>query len=224
MLEESTGNVLIKGVVDITTAQQTSGKPMDPSEVQSFMREIGTTLVSLVQTGSAPATETAPPKAVAAPAAVPSIEAPKASRKKKAAPQAVKEDVTVEAPAEPEAVVEVTTTPQGIRDRFPGLPTEPVIAPEKSIQGDVIVCLFDGAEKKMMSRHLRAKYNMSPDEYREYWNLSPDYPMTAPSYSAEKRLVALNQGLGTPAQRKKANAKGKAKAKTTRRTKAKATA
>lgn len=58
------------------------------------------------------------------------------------------------------------------------------------------MCLFDGEARKMLHRHIRSKYDMSPEEYRAYWDLPADYPMIAPGYSEEKRIVAVAQGLG----------------------------
>ncbi|MTH95393.1 MucR family transcriptional regulator [Roseibium sp. RKSG952] len=236
MQNEPTGNLLIEGLTKITTTQQTTN-PMSPSEVKDFIRDIGATLLSFVQPGAqvaaapaakqiaAPAPQAEAPK-IAAPA--PQAEAPKAVTKKTKAPAVVKETSSevVEEESEEAPQLEIASTPQTIRERFSDLPTEPIIDRNDSIQNAHIICLFDGVKKKMMSRHLKAKYKMTPAEYREYWDLPADYPMTAPGYSAEKRAIAKAQGLGTAAQHKKTGKRTNAKAKTSARrtTKAKATA
>ena len=73
---------------------------------------------------------------------------------------------------------------------------EPAVPIRKSVTPDYIVCLEDGKKLKMLKRHLQAAYNMSPDEYRERWGLAADYPMVAPSYSAQRQALAKQIGLG----------------------------
>jgi predicted transcriptional regulator len=69
----------------------------------------------------------------------------------------------------------------------------------KSVTPDYIVCLEDGKRLKMLKRHLRTTYDMSPDEYRAKWNLRPDYPMVAPNYAARRSEFAKQIGLGRKA-------------------------
>ncbi|WP_026987062.1 MucR family transcriptional regulator [Fodinicurvata fenggangensis] len=73
---------------------------------------------------------------------------------------------------------------------------KPAVPIKKSVQGDYIVCLEDGKKLKMLKRHLKTAYGMTPEEYRQKWNLSPDYPMVAPSYAAKRSELAKNIGLG----------------------------
>lgn len=73
---------------------------------------------------------------------------------------------------------------------------EPAVPIEESIQHDFIVCLEDGKKLKTLKRHLRAKYQMSPEEYRAKWGLPIDYPMAAPSYLDQRRQMAHKIGLG----------------------------
>mgnify|MGYP001806261521 CR=1 FL=1 len=73
---------------------------------------------------------------------------------------------------------------------------KPAIAVKKSVHPDYIVCLEDGKKLKMLKRHLRTTYNMTPDEYRAKWGLAPDYPMVAPSYAAQRSDFAKKIGLG----------------------------
>ena len=86
------------------------------------------------------------------------------------------------------------------------LPSEPAVPIKNSIQNDYIVCLDDGKKLKMLKRHLRTAYNMSPDEYRAKWRLPSDYPMVAPKYSETRSRLAKKIGLGR-------KARGKARAK-----------
>ena len=78
---------------------------------------------------------------------------------------------------------------------------EPAVAIKKSIKPDYIVCLEDGKKLKMLKRYLRARYNMSPDEYRDKWGLPADYPMTAPDYAAKRSEFAKKFGLGKPGKK-----------------------
>nr|WP_303657271.1 MucR family transcriptional regulator [Asticcacaulis aquaticus] len=78
----------------------------------------------------------------------------------------------------------------------PESPKAPAVSIKKSIADDYIVCLEDGRKFKSLKRHLRTKYNLSPEEYRAKWNLPKDYPMVAPSYAAARSSLAKQMGLG----------------------------
>jgi predicted transcriptional regulator len=78
----------------------------------------------------------------------------------------------------------------------------PAVPVKKSITPDFIVCLEDGKKLKMLKRHLKTAYNMSPEEYRERWGLSPDYPMVAPNYAKQRSRLAKEIGLGTRSRRR----------------------
>ena len=73
---------------------------------------------------------------------------------------------------------------------------EPAVPIKRSIRPDYVICLEDGKKLKMLKRHLRTAYNMTPDEYRQKWGLSSDYPMVAPNYAARRSELAKNIGLG----------------------------
>lgn len=73
---------------------------------------------------------------------------------------------------------------------------EPAVPVRKSITPDFIVCLEDGMKFKSLKRHLRTKFNMSPEEYRTKWGLPTDYPMVAPNYAAARSQLAKQMGLG----------------------------
>jgi predicted transcriptional regulator len=74
---------------------------------------------------------------------------------------------------------------------------KPAVPVKKSVFPDYIICLEDGKKLKMLKRHLKTAYNMSPEEYRERWGLAADYPMVAPSYAKHRSALAKEIGLGT---------------------------
>ena len=80
---------------------------------------------------------------------------------------------------------------------------KPAVAVKKSVTPDYIVCLEDGKKFKSLKRHLRAQYNMTPEQYREKWGLGPDYPMVAPNYAAARSQLAKQMGLGQQRRRRK---------------------
>jgi predicted transcriptional regulator len=75
-------------------------------------------------------------------------------------------------------------------------PPTPAVPIRKSIARDHIVCLEDGKKLKMLKRHLRSSYDMTPEEYRAKWNLPVDYPMVAPAYAEQRSAFAKKIGLG----------------------------
>jgi predicted transcriptional regulator len=87
-------------------------------------------------------------------------------------------------------------------------PLKPAVTVRKSVTPDYIVCLEDGKKLKMLKRHLRTMYNLSPDDYRAKWNLPSDYPMVAPNYAKQRSDFAKQIGLGRssakPVRRKRA--------------------
>ncbi|NNE57580.1 MAG: MucR family transcriptional regulator [Hellea sp.] len=72
----------------------------------------------------------------------------------------------------------------------------PAVAVEDSVTDEVIYSLEDGQPYKSLKRHLRSKYNMTPEDYRARWGLSPDYPMVSPAYARERSRLAKKSGLG----------------------------
>ncbi|MBE0530160.1 MAG: MucR family transcriptional regulator [Rhodospirillales bacterium] len=75
-------------------------------------------------------------------------------------------------------------------------PMKPAVPIRRSVTPDYLVCLEDGKKLKMLKRHLRTTYNMTPEEYRAKWNLPPDYPMVAPNYAKQRSDFAKQIGLG----------------------------
>jgi predicted transcriptional regulator len=97
---------------------------------------------------------------------------------------------------------------------------EPAVSVRASVKPDYIVCLEDGKKLKMLKRHLMTHYSLTPEQYRQRWNLPADYPMVAPNYAAKRRELAKKIGLGRKPGQKPGRAKAAAPAaKATRQTK-----
>ncbi|MCC2097793.1 MAG: MucR family transcriptional regulator [Hyphomicrobiales bacterium] len=90
------------------------------------------------------------------------------------------------------ALVGLSTNEDGVNSARP----KPAVPVGKSIFDDYLVCLEDGKKFKSLRRHLRAQYDLSPEEYREKWGLDPDYPMVAPNYAKARSRLAKQMGLG----------------------------
>src|SRR5437879_12416746 len=75
-------------------------------------------------------------------------------------------------------------------------PAKPAVPIRKSITPEFLICLEDGKKLKMLKRHLRSTYGLTPDEYRSKWGLSQDYPMVAPKYAEQRSEFAKQIGLG----------------------------
>ena len=81
---------------------------------------------------------------------------------------------------------------------------KPMVPIKKSVTPDYIICLEDGKKLKMLKRHLRTAYRMTPEEYRAKWGLPADYPMVAPNYAEQRSVFAKRIGLGRkPGSKKK---------------------
>ena len=84
----------------------------------------------------------------------------------------------------------------GVEAPMEPAPKEPAVSVKKSITADYLICLEDGRKFKSLKRHLRTKYNMSPEDYRAKWGLAKDYPMVAPNYARARSDLAKQMGLG----------------------------
>ena len=73
---------------------------------------------------------------------------------------------------------------------------KPAVPIKKSITDDYVICLEDGKKFKMLKRHLRTTYGLSPEDYRARWGLGSDYPMVAPNYAKWRSAFAKQIGLG----------------------------
>ncbi len=82
-------------------------------------------------------------------------------------------------------------------------PPRPAVPIKRSVTPDYVICLEDGKKLKMLKRHLMTAYSMTPEQYREKWDLPPDYPMVAPNYAAKRSELARKIGLGAKGGRRK---------------------
>ena len=98
----------------------------------------------------------------------------------------------------PALIQEVYKTLAGV-GKEPAAPEkpQPAVPVKKSLLPDHIICLEDGKKLKMLKRHLKTSYNLTPEQYRERWGLAPDYPMVAPNYAMHRSSLAKKIGLGT---------------------------
>jgi predicted transcriptional regulator len=105
---------------------------------------------------------------------------------------------SVTSEALPSLIQEVYKTLSGV-GKEPVQPEkpQPAVPVKKSVFADYIVCLEDGKKLKMLKRHLKTAYDLTPDQYRERWDLSADYPMVAPNYAKHRSSLAKQIGLGT---------------------------
>jgi predicted transcriptional regulator len=84
----------------------------------------------------------------------------------------------------------------------PAARQKPAVPIGRSVQHDYIVCLEDGKQLTMLKRYLRARYDLSPEDYRRKWGLPPEYPMVAPAYAERRSDFAKKIGLGKGVRRK----------------------
>lgn len=88
--------------------------------------------------------------------------------------------------------------PNGLRSNI----GEPAVPISSSITPEYLICLEDGKQLKMLKRHLKSHYDLTPDDYRKRWGLSQDYPMVAPNYALRRRELAKQIGLGKSRKKK----------------------
>lgn len=89
-----------------------------------------------------------------------------------------------------------------VADKAPAVPVK------KSVTPDFLICLEDGIKLKMLKRHLRTAYDMTPEQYREKWSLPSDYPMVAPNYAKKRSSLAREFGLGRGGRKRPARRRG----------------
>ncbi len=80
---------------------------------------------------------------------------------------------------------------------------KPAVSIKKSVTADYLICLEDGKQLKMLKRHLKTAYDMTPEDYRSKWGLGHDYPMVAPNYAKKRQELAKKIGLGRKPKKKK---------------------
>jgi len=95
----------------------------------------------------------------------------------------------------PDLITSVHQTLMKVTGQAPEI-LKPAVPKKRSVTPDYIVCLEDGKKLKMLKRHLRTSYNLSPEEYRKKWGLPVDYPMVAPNYAIQRSELAKKIGLG----------------------------
>lgn len=101
----------------------------------------------------------------------------------------------------PALIQDVYRTLAGVgKETVPIEKPQPAVPVKRSVFPDYIVCLEDGKKLKMLKRHLKTAYNMTPEQYRERWGLPPDYPIVAPNYARHRSSLAKKIGLGTKAR------------------------
>jgi predicted transcriptional regulator len=104
----------------------------------------------------------------------------------------------------PALIQEVYRTLSGVgKEPAPVDKPQPAVPIKKSVFPDHIICLEDGKKLKMLKRHLKTAYNMTPEQYRERWGLGPEYPMVAPNYARHRSTLAKKIGLGTKPRARK---------------------
>lgn len=86
----------------------------------------------------------------------------------------------------------LSSAPMDTREEAP----RPAVPVKKSVTPDYLICLEDGKKLKMLKRHLRTNYGMTPDEYKVKWGLPADYPIVAPNYASQRSEFAKKIGLG----------------------------
>ncbi len=92
----------------------------------------------------------------------------------------------------------IRTVHEALENTDPAAPSppEPAVPIKQSVTPNYVICLEDGKKLKMLKRHLRNSFGMSPNEYRQRWGLPSDYPMVAPNYSVRRSELAKKIGLG----------------------------
>ena len=103
---------------------------------------------------------------------------------------------TADLPALIQSVHRALTSVSSGVEAVEAAPKEPAVPIRRSITADFLICLEDGRKFKSLKRHLRTKYNMSPEDYRAKWGLAKDYPMVAPNYAKARSDLAKQMGLG----------------------------
>lgn len=72
----------------------------------------------------------------------------------------------------------------------------PAVPIKKSITPEYLICLEDGKNMRVLTRYLKNKYNLTPEQYKAKWKLPIDYPMIAPNYSQQRSEIARKRELG----------------------------
>lgn len=73
---------------------------------------------------------------------------------------------------------------------------KPAVSVRRSVQDEQITCLECGGSFKSLKRHLATHHDLTPETYRDKWELPADYPMVAPAYAEARSRLAKEMGLG----------------------------
>jgi predicted transcriptional regulator len=96
-------------------------------------------------------------------------------------------------------VMDTLTTLNSQPEAAKAEPQKPAVSIRRSVTPEYIVCLEDGKKLKMLKRHLRTTYDLTPEQYRAKWGLPANYPIVAPNYAARRSEFAKQIGLGRKA-------------------------
>jgi predicted transcriptional regulator len=96
----------------------------------------------------------------------------------------------------PALIADLHRTLVALENPQPQEEQEPAVSVRRSVRKDRLICLECGKPCKILKRHLRTAHGLTVEEYRERWNLPPDYPMVAADYSAQRSNMAVKIGLG----------------------------
>src|SRR5690349_3748555 len=73
---------------------------------------------------------------------------------------------------------------------------EPAVSVRQSVKPDHLVCLECGKHFSMLKRHLATDHELTPEQYRQKWELPASYPIVAPNYAKIRSALAKEVGLG----------------------------
>jgi predicted transcriptional regulator len=86
------------------------------------------------------------------------------------------------------------------REQAEPVKPDPAVPVRRSIHDDHLVCLVCGKQQKTLRRHLNVVHQLTPEAYRDLFELKSDYPMVAPGYAWQRSEIAKRVGLGQRGQ------------------------
>jgi predicted transcriptional regulator len=111
-----------------------------------------------------------------------------------------------------EAVNALSSSSAPAEVEAPSTEYTPAVSVRKSLASkDHILSMIDGKPYKTLRRHL-AGHGLTPEQYRERYNLRSDYPMVAETYSQARRDMAKRIGLGRKSTRRESDSPAPAEA------------
>ncbi len=86
-----------------------------------------------------------------------------------------------------------------------GVVKKPPVPLNEIVKEKYVVCLECGKKMRTLKAHLRKAHNLMPKEYFKRYALDPKkYPLVCREYSAQRRKLAKEKGLGERLRRKPA--------------------